>query len=268
MGIKGRVSGLMPDGTSRYRVRGTPVNHFNAVSTLAEYSVVPEVSVLRIDPEVPLDRAAVVGCAVLTGTGAVFNAAGVRPGDRTVVIGCGGVGLNVIQGCVIAGAEIIAAVDVADFKLDLARQFGATHVIDAREHDPVQLVKELTGGIGADFAFDSAGIIATLEQALEMTRRGGMTVAIGMPPAGDTIAIEPLPFVVQNKTLRGSIYGSSNFAVDVPRALGLYRQGRLNLDSLFTGSYSLDEVNVAFDLLENDKGSIARSVILLDVSLR
>jgi S-(hydroxymethyl)glutathione dehydrogenase/alcohol dehydrogenase len=264
LGIRGRVSGRMPDGSTRYSVRGTPVNHFNAVSTLAEYSVTPDVSVLKIDADIPLDRAAVVGCAVLTGTGAVFNAAGVKPGDRTAVIGCGGVGLNVIQACRIAGADTIVAVDVADFKLDLATTFGATAIIDARSQDPVEAIRELTDGIGVDYAFDSAGLISTLEQALAMTRRGGMAVAIGMPPAGETIAIEPLPFVVANKTLRGSIYGSSNFALDVPRLLALYRQGRLNLDSLITGSFGLDEVNDALDLLERDKASIARSVIRFD----
>jgi NDMA-dependent alcohol dehydrogenase len=261
MGIQNRVSGRMPDGSSRYRVRGEPVNHFNAVSTLAQYSVVPEVSVLKIDADVPLDRAAIVGCAVLTGVGAVFNAAGVRPGDRAAVIGCGGVGLNIIQGCVIAGADTVVAVDVAGFKLDLAQQFGATHVIDATAQDPAETIGELTAGIGVDYAFDSAGLISTLEQALAVTRRGGTTIAVGMPGIGQTIAIEPLPFIVADKTLRGSIYGSSDFAVDVPRILALYRHGRLKLDELITGSYGLDQVNEALDLLERDKGSIARSVI-------
>jgi S-(hydroxymethyl)glutathione dehydrogenase/alcohol dehydrogenase len=264
IGIRNRVTGLMPDGTSRYRVGDTAVNHFNAVSTLAEYSIAPEVSVLKIDPEVPLDRAAVVGCAVLTGLGAVFNASGLRPGDRAAVIGCGGVGLNVIQGAIIAGAEIVVAIDVSEYKLGLAKQFGATHLIDSTSQDAVETIQELTAGIGVDYAFDCAGLIATLEQALTLTRRGGTAVAIGMPPVGQTIAIEPLPFIVADKTLRGSIYGSSNFALDVPRALGLYRQGRLKLDELITGSYSLDQVNDALDLLERDKGSIARSVIRLD----
>jgi S-(hydroxymethyl)glutathione dehydrogenase/alcohol dehydrogenase len=264
MGVRGRVSGRMPDGTTRYRVRGNAVHHFNAVSTLAEYSVVPDVSLLPIDPDVPLAEAAVVGCAVLTGVGAVFNAAQLSPGDRAAVVGCGGVGLNVIQGAVVAGAEAVIAIDVADFKLELAQTFGATHRIDARSTDPVARVYELTDGIGVDYAFDAAGRISTLEQAVRMTRRGGTTVAIGMPPMGETIAIEPLPFIVANKTIRGSIYGSSDFARDVPRILGFVRQSRLKLTELVTGRFTLEQVNDALERLESDEGNVARSVILLD----
>jgi S-(hydroxymethyl)glutathione dehydrogenase/alcohol dehydrogenase len=158
----------------------------------------------------------------------------------------------------------VIAIDVADFKLELAQAFGATHLIDARSTDPVSRVHELTDGIGVDYAFDAAGRISTLEQAVGMTRRGGMTVAIGMPPMGETIAIEPLPFIVANKTIRGSIYGSSDFARDVPRILGLLRQNRLKLTELVTGRFTLEQVNVALDRLEDDRGNVARSVIVLD----
>jgi S-(hydroxymethyl)glutathione dehydrogenase / alcohol dehydrogenase len=264
LGIHGRFSGRMPDGSTRYRVRGEPVNHFNAVSTLAEYTVVPEVSVLPIDREIPLQEAAIVGCAVLTGVGAVFNAASVGPGDRVAIFGAGGVGLNVIQGAIVAGAELVIAVDVSHFKLELAKNFGAMHVIDGAATDPVKAVLELTDGIGVDYAFDAAGHIATLEQAVNATRRGGMTIAIGMPPAGAALSLEPLPFIVADKTIRGSIYGSSNFAVDVPRILALARQKRLKLSELITGSFALDEVNEALNLLERDAANVGRSVIVLE----
>jgi NDMA-dependent alcohol dehydrogenase len=259
MGITARANGRMPDGTTRYAVDGRPVNHFNAVSTFAQYSVCPEVSVVRIPPEIPLDRAAVVGCAVLTGIGAVFNAGQVRPGARTAVVGCGGVGLNVVQGCAIAGAEVVVAIDPSADKREMALTFGATHAIDPTAVDPVAAVLDITGGIGADEVFEAVGQVATLEQASAMTRRGGTTVMIGMPAADARLPVNPLAQIVADKTLRGSIYGSSDFAVDVPRILGLYQAGRLRLDELVTGTYPLSQVNEAMDAL--GRSDVARSVI-------
>ncbi len=259
MGFTARSSGRMPDGSTRYAVDGRPVNHFNAVSTFAQYSVCPEVSVVKISPEIPLDRAAVVGCAVLTGVGAVFNAGDVRPGARTAVVGCGGVGLNVVQGCAIAGAEIVVAIDTSDEKLAMAREFGATHTINPATVDHVASVVELTGGIGADQVFEAVGQVATLEQASAMTRRGGTTVMIGMPAADARLPVNPLAQIVADKTLRGSIYGSADFAVDVPRILGLYQAGRLKLDELVTGTYPLSGVNEAMGAL--GRTDVARSVI-------
>ncbi len=230
---------------------------------------VPEVSVLPIDRDMPLAEAAVVGCAVLTGVGAVFNAAGLSPGDRAAVVGCGGVGLNVIQGAVVAGAEVVIAIDVADFKLELAQTFERIHLVDARHTDPVSRVRELTGGISIDYAFHAAGRISTLEQAVGMTRRGGMTVAIGMPPMGETIApSNPFRSSSRIKQSEARFPGSSDFARDVPRILGLLRQNRLKLSELVTGRFTLERVNEALDRLEDDRGNVARSVIVLDEQLR
>lgn len=263
LGYTMRATGKMPDGSVRYSAGGRAVNHLNGVSTFAEYSVAPEVCVLRIPPDIRLDRAAIIGCSVLTGVGAVLNAADVRPGSSVAVIGCGGVGLNVIQGSVVAGAERIIAIDTSQPKLHLARDFGATHVIDATAEDGVEAVRQVTGGRGSDFTFEAVGSVPTLRQALEATRRGGVAVAIGMPAVDAALELRPLPELINtDKTLRGSIYGSSNFAVDVPRILSLYRAGRLKLDELITGTYGLGEVNEALDMLHG--GTVARSVILMD----
>jgi NDMA-dependent alcohol dehydrogenase len=256
-----RWTGKLADGTSRFRKDGQEINHFAGVSAFAEYTVVPAAGVIAIPPEIPLEKAAVVGCAVMTGVGAVINTAAVEPGASVAVFGCGGVGLNVVQGAALAGAERIIAVDIRANKLDFARQFGATHTVLATETDPVVAIRDLTGGRGADYAFEVIGRPETLRQAYEATRRGGTTVAIGLPPTGTAYAVDAQSLVLQEKTLKGSLYGGCVPARDVPRLLALYQAGRLNLEALITRAYPLDQINEAFAALE--RGEVARSIIRL-----
>ncbi len=258
-GVDMRLGGLLPDGTTRYSVAGKPVHHFAGISTFAEQSVVPASGLMRVDPEVPLDRVALIGCAVLTGVGAVFNAAELPPGASAVVIGCGGVGLNAVQACAIAGANPIVAVDVVGSKLELARQFGATETVDARQGDVVEAVRALTDGLGADYAFACVGSVEALTDGLAMTRRGGTVIAVGVPHMDAELALSPLALIMDEKTLRGTLYGSCDFAVDVPRVIDLYRAGRLKLDELISREFSLDELGEALAQLES--GDVARSVI-------
>jgi S-(hydroxymethyl)glutathione dehydrogenase / alcohol dehydrogenase len=258
-GVGIRWSGRLRDGTSRYQVGGQEVRHFAGISTFGEYSVAPAAGVMKIRPDVPLDKVAIVGCAVMTGVGSVFNAAELRPGTSAVVIGCGGVGLNTIQGCSIAGAEKIIAVDITDYKLELARNFGATHTLNGSQVDVVEAVKELTDGLGAHYAFEAIGNVKTLSQALDVVRRTGTVIAIGMPRPDAELAIKPTPFIMADKTLRGSLYGSCNFAVDVPRLLDLYVAGKLKLDEMISREYPIEQINEAFDALE--RGEVARSIV-------
>ena len=256
-----RFSGLMPDGTTRYRLRGQTIHHFAGISTFAERSIVHEAALLPIRRDVPLQSAAIVGCAVLTGVGAVFNAAGVRPGQSCAVLGAGGVGLNVIQACAIAGASLIVAVDVLPAKLELARSFGATHVLDARDGGVLEAVRELTGGIGVEVAFEASGRIEALAEAVGLVRRSGTVIAVGAPPFGAALQLEALPFIMSDKTLRGTLYGSCDFAVDVPRLLDLYAAGRLKLDELISREASLEDVSAVIDATE--RGEVARAVLRL-----
>ena len=260
-GVDMRLGGLLPDGTTRYSVGGRPVHHFAGISTFAEQSVVPASGLIRVDPQVPLDRVALIGCAVLTGVGAAFNAADLKAGTSTVVIGCGGVGLNVIQGCAIVGASPIIAVDVVDSKLELARQFGATDLVDARDGDVADRVRALTGGLGSDHAFVAVGSVEAIGDALAMTRRAGTVIAVGVPPMDAEFAFSPLALIMDEKTIRGTLYGSCDFAVDVPRVIDLYLAGRLKLDELISHEFPLEELGRALEQLE--RGDTARSVIRL-----
>lgn len=259
LGLTIRRSGKLADGTARFHLDGREVHHFSSVSTFGERTVVPAASAMKLREDMPLDRAAIVGCAVMTGVGAVFNAAELRPGTSAVVIGCGGVGLNAVQGCAIAGAERIIAVDISTYKLELARQFGATHAIDATRDDVPAAVRELTNGLGAHYAFEAIGNVKTLAQALELVRRTGTVIAIGMPNPSARLELTPTSFIMQEKTLRGTLYGSCNFAIDVARLLNLYMAGKLKLDELISREYPLEDVNEAFEALE--RGEVARSIL-------
>jgi Zn-dependent alcohol dehydrogenase len=260
-GVRLRVDGTLVDGTTRFTTRdGRPVHHFSGVSAFAERTVLPATAVAAVPKALSLETLAIVGCAVMTGAGAVLNAARMRAGAQAVVFGCGGVGLSAIQGAQIAGASRLIAVDIAADKLELARELGATHVIDASREEVVERVRELTGGLGADYGFETAGLVATLEQAVESVRAGGMVVAVGIPSATATIELPLAPFVGGEKTLRGSMYGTCNFAVDLPMLVDLYRGGRLRLDELVGRRMGLDEVNAALDGLEG--GDVARTVLV------
>jgi Zn-dependent alcohol dehydrogenase len=258
----GRASapGTMYDGTTRLSIDGTPVHHLARVACFAEHAVIPEEQLLPIPKEIPLDRAALVGCAVMTGVGATTNTVSVEPGSSVVVIGCGGVGLNVVQGARMLSAGQIIAVDLLDNKLEYALDFGATHTINAREEDAVKRVKEITGH-GADYAFDAIGGARTVQQAFEMVKIGGTAIEVGIAPQGQMAQIDAWALAMQEKTLKGSFYGSARPRVDMLRLLELYQQKRLKLDELISRTYTLDQINEGFDLLQS--GSVARGVIMM-----
>ena len=260
-GVRLRVEGTLVDGGTRFRdADGNPVHHFSGVSAFSERTILPASAVAAVPMALPLETLAIVGCAVMTGAGAVLNAARMPAGAQAVVYGCGGVGLSAIQGARIAGASRLIAVDVAADKLELAREMGATHVVDASREEVVERVRELTAP-GADYGFETAGLVVTLEQAVDSVRPGGMVVAVGIPSATATIEIPLAPFVGGEKTLRGSMYGTCNFAVDLPMLVDLYEGGRLMLDELVGRTMSLDEVNTALDGLEG--GDVARTVLVM-----
>lgn len=261
VGTTMRVTGLMPDGTTRFSLAdGTPVRHFAGVSTFSQMSTMPEAAVLKIPKDFPLDKAALVGCDVITGVGAVVNAAEVKMGRSVAVFGCGGIGLNAIQGARIVGALQIIAVDVDARKLEYAQTMGATHLINARDHDPVAAIKDLTGGKGVDYAFEAIGLTSTIEQAYAVTRKWGKCVVIGVTRADVRININANEMVYSEKTLMGSLYGSSRPKVDILNLIQMYREGKLLLDELLTRTYPLDDINEAYAALE--RGEVARSLVL------
>jgi S-(hydroxymethyl)glutathione dehydrogenase/alcohol dehydrogenase len=250
----------MPDGTSRVHLDGQPLNVYSAVGTMAEYAVVPANAAVRVPDDAPLDRAALLGCAVMTGVGAVFNTARVTPGSTVAVFGAGGVGLNAIQGAAIAGAERIVAVDTRRGKLDLARTFGATDVVDAAEGNAVRAIRELTGGRGADYAFEAVGRKETIEQAWAATRKAGTCVVIGLGSLKEVASFKAFLLPLFEKRLVGCWYGSANVHLEIPRLLALYRAGKLKLDQLVTRTYPLSLVNEAF--ADMTAGVNARGVIV------
>jgi Zn-dependent alcohol dehydrogenase len=254
-----RSNGFLNDGSSRLRRGSQEIRHFLGVSCFAEQTVCQQEAVLKIPEDVPLPVAAVAGCAVMTGVGAVVNTAHVAPGSSVLVIGAGGVGLCVVMGAVLSGAARIVVADTNPLKLELATSFGATDVIDASRDDVVKTTRELTGG-GVDYAFEVIGLADTVTQAVRALGAGGTAVAIGIAPAGAMAQIGLSELVGQEKALRGSIYGSTRPAADFPRLFELYRRGRLPLDRLLTREWPLDQINEAYD--EMLAGTVARSIVL------
>ena len=242
------------------RGTGEVVNQYLHLSSFAEQMLVHEQALVKIDPEMPLDIAALIGCGVTTGLGAVFRTARVSPGETVAVIGCGGIGLSAIQGARIAGANRIIAVDMNEAKLELAQQLGATHVVNASIADPVLAVKELTGG-GVHHAFEAVGLKVTAEQSFQMLRNGGQATVIGMIPLGVKIELSGVDLLYE-KTMTGSNMGSNQFRTDMPRYIDMYLDGRLQLDEMVSERISLDEVNDGFE--EMKTGAVARSVIVFD----
>jgi S-(hydroxymethyl)glutathione dehydrogenase/alcohol dehydrogenase len=249
----------LPRGGVRLRARGQNVAHFNSTACFADYTVIAEEGAIPIPPDVPFAVLATIGCAVVTGVGAVNNAARVQPGNSVVIIGAGGVGLNVAQGAALAQCNPIIAVDLRASALKLARDFGATHTIEAATQNAVEAVRELTGGRGADFVFDTVGAPATITQAIDCARKGGSIIVTGLSRTDTLASIPAFPFVMQEKRLIGSLYGSGRPVVDIPRLVELYRDGKLKLRELVTHSYRLDEVNDALNTLA--EGTDARGII-------
>jgi len=251
--------GVLPDGTTRMSLRGRPVHHYGHVATYASFTVVAESCAIRIDPVMPLDRAALIGCSVMTGVGAVLNTAGVPAGASIAVFGAGGVGLNVVQGGAMVAADPIIAVDVKASKLERARALGATHGIDASREDPVAEIRRITGR-GGDYTFVAVGNARAMSQACDALALGGTCVLIGVPETGATVPLDPRPLVTGERVIRGSSYGSARTREDLPRMVRLYLAGRLRIDELITRRYALDEANDAFrDLAE---GALARGIIV------
>lgn len=251
--------GRSRDAPSRLsRPDGTPIGQFARLGGFAEEMLVHEHGVVKIDKDLPLETAALVGCGVLTGTGAVFRTARVEPGSRVLVIGAGGIGLSAIQAARIAGAGMVIVVDVSGDKLETAQQLGATATVNATTTDNVvDAVRELSGG-GVDYSFEAIGKKLTAEQAFAALDVGGTATIIGMVPDDQHLEIKAMDLLGERK-LQGSMMGSNQFRTDIPRLLAMYQDGRLDLDTMLTRTLSLDEVNEGYDLMK--QGAVSRSVI-------
>ncbi|WP_394161225.1 alcohol dehydrogenase catalytic domain-containing protein [Galactobacter valiniphilus] len=251
--------GVLFDGTSRLSRDGETVHHYLAVSSYAEEVVVPASGAIKVRDDAPLDVIAVVGCAVATGVGAVLNTAAVEPGSTVAVIGCGGVGLNVVQGAKLAGADRIVAIDVLPEKTAMAMQFGATDRIDGSQGDAVEQLLELIPD-GVDYAFDAIGRTITTEQAIKMLGLGGAAVIVGLPPTGAKASFEPLVLAEADQRILGSNYGSVRPAIDIPALVDKYMDGQLKLDPLISGRRPLAEAREALDELES--GAALRTLLI------
>lgn len=252
------IMGLMADGTTRLKVRGTPARPMIGIGSFAEYAVVGEAACVKVGKDAPLDLLALTACAVVTGVGAVLNTAHVEPGASVLVVGCGGVGLNVVQGAVLAGATTVIAADVIPAKLKLAEEFGATHTLLA-ENLPEQVGEIVKGG--ADYAFDVTGNVDVLAAAFAATQPGGTTVMVGSPPAGRDLSVPPQSLFASRR-LMGTQGGDAAPARDLPLLADLHRHGRLNLEGLVSERVPLEKVNEAVDHVR--AGAVARSVIVFD----
>ena len=240
---------------------GAPVHQFANISSYAEKMLLHENAVVKIREDFPLDRAALIGCGVMTGVGAALNTAKVEPGSTVAVFGAGGVGLSAIQGARIAGARKIIAVDMVESKLATAKEFGATHIVDASSRDAVQAVKDLTDG-GVDYSFEAIGLKKTAEQSFECLGPGGVATIIGMIPFGTKIELDGWSFLQGEKRIQGSMMGSNRFRVDMPRYIDFYEQGRLKLDEMISRKGRLEDVNDAFRAMK--AGEVARTVLMFD----
>lgn len=254
------LAGPQLDGTFRFHKDGADIGQFCLVSSFSEYTVVSDMSLVVIEKWYPFNPAVLVGCGVPTGIGAVIHRAKVVPGSTVMVIGCGGIGSNIVQGAALAGARMIIAVDIHDFKLEKAKEFGATHTVNATREDPVTKAMELTWGLGVDYAFEAISTAETIGQAANSTGKGGTIVIVGLTSfAVDSMPIPPMMFVLYQKTLMGTLYGDSQPRNDIPNLLAMYSAGKIKLDELVTRTYTLDQINEAYaDLLA---GRIIRGVV-------
>ncbi len=251
-------AGDLLSGARRLSRNGVAINHHCGVSCFAEYATVSRRSVVPVPKDIPLHIAALMGCAVLTGAGAVFNGGDVKPGGTTAVVGLGGVGLAAVMGAVAAGAETIVAVDRLDSKLEAARELGATHLFRADDPDATAKVREATKG-GVETVLEFAGVAKALEFGYAITRRGGVTVTAGLPNPKAMLSLPAVSLVAEERTLKGSYLGSGVPSRDIPRFLGLYRRGKLPVDKLLTHRMKLDDINVGFDRLAD--GSAVRQIV-------
>ncbi|MGO4526726.1 S-(hydroxymethyl)glutathione dehydrogenase/class III alcohol dehydrogenase [Microvirga sp. 2MCAF35] len=254
--------GVMPDGTSRFRCDGETVFHYMGCSTFANFTVLPEIALAKVREDAPFDKICYIGCGVTTGIGAVIYTAKVWPGANVVVFGLGGIGLNVIQGARMVGADKIIGVDINPAKAEMARKFGMTDFINPKEignDKVVQAIVDLTGG-GADFSFDATGNTDVMRQALECCHRGwGESIIIGVAEAGKEIATRPFQLVT-GRVWKGTAFGGARGRTDVPKIVDWYMEGKINIDDLITHTMPLDEINTAFDLMH--EGKSIRSVIV------
>ncbi|MPY95981.1 MAG: zinc-binding dehydrogenase, partial [Acidimicrobiia bacterium] len=239
---------------------GTPVDQFARLGGFGELMLVHQNAVVTITKDMPLDRAALIGCGITTGMGAVFRTAGVEPGSRVAVIGAGGIGLAAIQAARISGALQVVVVDVNADKLEIARQLGGTDLVNAAEVDPVAAVKELTGG-GVDYSFEAIGLKATSEQAFNMLDIGGTATVIGMVPSSQKIEVRGMDLLSEKK-LQGSMMGSNQFRTDMPNMVRMYLDGRLKLDEMVSARLSLDQINDGYEMMK--RGEVTRSVVVFD----
>lgn len=243
----------------RLSQNGNPVRQFSDLSTYAEKMLVHENALVKIIDEMPLDRAALIGCGVTTGVGAVLNTAKIEPGTTVAVFGCGGVGISVIQGARIAGARRIIAVDQFENKLAMAKRFGATDTVDASNTDAVKAIRGMTGGAGVDYSFEAVGLKKLAEQCFDAIKPGGTATICGMIPVGQKVEIDG-PRLLTERTIKGTMMGSNRFRIDMPRYIDFYLQGRLNLDEMVSKRGRLEDVNEAFQAMK--RGEVARTVLM------
>jgi alcohol dehydrogenase len=259
--VVSNTAGTLVSGERRLKSGSTPVNHHLGVSAFADHAVVSRNSVVKVDKSLTFEEAALFGCAVITGVGAVLNTSRVKAGARVAVIGLGGVGLNSLLGAMAAGARQVIAIDLREDKLELAKQLGATHTFNATDPDVVTKIKEATKG-GVDYAFEMAGSIPALELAWKITRRGGETVTGGLPHPQKTLSFSPAQMVGEERTIKGSYLGSCVPVRDIPTYIDLYKAGKLPVDRLMSDRIKLENINEAFDKLS--EGATVRQVIIFD----
>lgn len=258
-GARANLSGLLLSGTQRIKNQnGKPVYHHLGVSGFAQHTVAAQESLVKIDPSYPLERAALFGCAAITGVGAVLNTAHVEAGMSVAVWGMGGVGLSIVMGAKLAGASPIIAVDVLPAKLALARELGATHTIDASKSDVLEAIRDLTGG-GAHYTFEAVGSEQALEQAFRATHRGGTTITVGLPGPTRMLSVPAVMITAEERTIKGSFMGSAVPQRDIPRLLELHAAGLLPIEKLHTNTIRLEDINAGFDALAS--GSAVRTII-------
>ena len=252
--------GLMPDGTTRFSFEGRPIHHYMGCSTFANHTVVPEIALAKVDPEAPFQSICYIGCGVTTGVGAVINTAQAEAGSNVVVFGLGGIGLNVIQGARLAGADMIVGVDLNPEREEWGRRFGMTHFVNPKDHeDVVAHLVELTRG-GADYSFECIGNVNVMRQALECCHKGwGQSIIIGVAPAGAEIATRPFQLVT-GRSWRGTAFGGARGRTDVPRIVDWYMSGKIDIDPMITHTLKLEDINRGFELMQS--GESIRSVVL------
>jgi len=249
------------DDKPRLSQGGKPVRQFSDLSTYAEKMLVHENALVKIRDDMPLDRAALIGCGVTTGVGAVLNTAKIEPGSTVAVFGCGGVGISAIQGARIAGARKIIAVDQFENKLAMAKRFGATDTVDASHADAVEAIKAMTGGAGVDYSFEAVGVKKLAEQCFECIKPGGTATIIGMIPVGQKVELDGPKFLTERK-IQGTMMGGNRFRIDMPRYIDFYLQERLNLDEMISKRARLEDVNEAFRAMK--AGEVARTVLMFE----